>query len=172
MPARLDITQAPLLAATFAQESGSEHWLLALQHHHLVCDHLSLDIIFNEMQALLAGQGGTLPPSLPYRHFIAQIRSVPADTHQAYFRQLLADVTEPTLPFGLSDTQHLAADITEAVMPLEDVLSQQITACARQQGVSAAVLFHVAWAQVLALCSGQDDVVFGTVLLGRLQGGA
>ncbi|WP_272902942.1 non-ribosomal peptide synthetase, partial [Xenorhabdus sp. Sc-CR9] len=172
MPARLDITQAPLLAATFAQEPGREHWLLALQHHHLVCDHLSLDIIFNEMQALLAGQGDTLPPSLPYRHFIAQIRSVPAETHQAYFRQLLADVTEPTLPFGLSDTQHLAADITEAVMPLEDGLSQQITACARQQGVSAAVLFHVAWAQVLALCSGQDDVVFGTVLLGRLQGGA
>ncbi|QTL38231.1 amino acid adenylation domain-containing protein [Xenorhabdus budapestensis] len=169
---RLDITRAPLLAATFAQEPGSAHWLLALQHHHLVCDHLSLDIIFSEMQALLAGQGDTLPPSLPYRHFIAQTRAVPAETHQAYFRQLLGDMAEPTLPFGLADTQNLPADITEAVMPLDNALSQQITACARQQGVSAAVLFHVAWAQVLALCSGQDDIVFGTVLLGRLQGGA
>ncbi|MBC8943738.1 non-ribosomal peptide synthetase [Xenorhabdus indica] len=169
---RLDITRAPLLAATFAQEPGSPHWLLALQHHHLVCDHLSLEMIFNEMQALLAGQGDTLPPSLPYRHFIAQVRAVPAETHQAYFRQLLGDVAAPTLPFSLTETQHRPADIAEAVMPLEDALSQQITACARQQGVSAAVLFHVAWAQVLALCSGQDDIVFGTVLLGRLQGGA
>ncbi|WP_340619900.1 non-ribosomal peptide synthetase [Xenorhabdus siamensis] len=169
---RLDITRAPLLSATFAQEPGSAHWLLALQHHHLVCDHLSLEIIFNEMQALLAGQGDTLPPSLPYRHFIAQIRAVPAETHQAYFQQLLGDVTAPTLPFGLTDIQHRPADIVEAVMPLDNALSQQITTCARQQGVSAAVLFHVAWAQVLALCSGQDDIVFGTVLLGRLQGGA
>jgi amino acid adenylation domain-containing protein len=34
------------------------------------------------------------------------------------------------------------------------------------------VLFHVAWAQVLAQCTGRNDMVFGTVLLGRLQGSA
>ncbi|OKO99050.1 Amino acid adenylation [Xenorhabdus eapokensis] len=177
---RLDITQAPLLAACIAKDPDTERWWLSLLHHHLVCDHLSLEIMFSEVQALMLGEEEHLPASLPYRNFIAQTRKVPLEVHQAYFQRLLGDIEEPTLPFGLLDVQGSHRDkhdkdnlnrIVEDIFTLDDQLAQQIRDCARRQGISSAVLFHVAWAQVLAQCCGRDDVVFGTVLLGRLQGG-
>ncbi|CAM3390103.1 Peptide synthetase XpsB [Xenorhabdus nematophila ATCC 19061] len=172
---KLDITKAPLLAAYIAKDPDTEQWWLSLLHHHLVCDHLSLEIIFGEIQAILLGEEDTLPSPLPYRNFIAQIRKVPIEVHKAYFAQLLGDVEEPTLPFGLLDVQGGSRDerdeIVEDIFTLDSELAQQIRDCARHQGISSAVLFHVAWAQVLAQCCGREDVVFGTVLLGRLQGG-
>ncbi|WP_340615913.1 amino acid adenylation domain-containing protein [Xenorhabdus entomophaga] len=172
---RLDITKAPLLASYTAKDPATGQWWLSLLHHHLVCDHLSLEIIFGEIQALLSGETDSLPVTVPYRNFIAETRKIPIEVHKAYFQQLLGDVEEPTLPFDLLDVQGSNRDehdeIVEDIFTLDSELAQQIRDCARQQGISSAVLFHVAWAQVLAQCCGRDDVVFGTVLLGRLQGG-
>ncbi len=77
---------------------------------------------------------------------------------------------EPTLPYGVADVYGDGSRIQEERQSLSVEFSQQVRAAARRQGISAAVLFHVAWALVVARTSAREDVVFGSVLSGRLQG--
>ncbi len=169
---RLDLQRAPLLAAYIVAEPHSGEWLLALLNHHIVCDHITLEFIIDEIQSILQGRADTPSTSLPFRNFIAQARAVSPAEHEAYFRRQLGDIDEPTAPFERLNVQGSGELITEAKLTLNHDLAQCVRDTARQQGVTAAVLFHVAWAQVLAQCTGRVDVVFGTVLSGRLQGSA
>ena len=169
---RLDLQRAPLLAAYIAADPHSGEWLLTLLSHHIVCDHISLERVIAEIQLLLQGRADDLPASLPYRNFIAQARSISEAEHEAYFRRQLGDISEATAPFDRFNVQGGGERVAEADFRLSDALADGINAAARRLGVTAAVLFHVAWAQVLAQCTGHSDVVFGTVLSGRLQGSA
>jgi amino acid adenylation domain-containing protein len=167
---RLDLRRAPLLAAYIAPDPQSGRWLLSLLDHHMVSDHVTLEIVLEEIHAILRGQQAALPAALPYRDFIAHTRATPPEAHEAYFRRALEGIDEPTAPFGLHDVQGDGVDVDETTLPLDDQIAQRLREQARSRGITPAVLFHVAWAQVLARCTGRSDVVFGTVLSGRLQG--
>ncbi|WP_407692679.1 amino acid adenylation domain-containing protein [Pseudomonas savastanoi] len=169
---RLDIRQAPMLRIGYAHDAVNNRWLGMLLFHHLVDDATSLRILTSEIEAHMLGQQASLPPSVPYRNYVAQARlGVSREEHEAFFRDMLGDIDEPTLPFGVQDVQGNGRGIEEACQRVDIDLSQRLRAQARQLGVSSASLYHLAWARVLGAVSGKDDVVFGTVLLGRLQGG-
>ncbi len=169
---RIDVRQAPMIRAFAAHDEENERWLLQLPSHHMVLDHTTLELLVQEIGLIQQGKASELPEPVPFRRYVAQSRlGVSRAEHEAFFTRMLGDVDEPTAPFNLLDVQGDGTQIEEARLPLEADLSARIRTQAQRHGVSAATLFHLAWALVLGKATGKDDVVFGTVLFGRMQGG-
>ncbi|MCC4598399.1 condensation domain-containing protein, partial [Xanthomonas campestris pv. phormiicola] len=170
---RLDVSQAPLIHAHVVDDPAHGRWLLGLHNHHLMMDHTTLELLIEEVQAHLDGRQHGLPEPLPFRNFVAQARlGVSEDEHRAFFTQQLGDLDTPTAPFGLWEVRGTGADIEQALQPLPDRLAADVRRHARRLNVSPSSLFHLACTLVLAKASGQDDVVFGTTLFGRMHAGS
>ncbi|WP_175597195.1 non-ribosomal peptide synthetase [Peristeroidobacter soli] len=168
---RLDIRQAPLLRLQWAMDpSGDGRCYAMLQLHHMTIDHVALQIVTTEIVECMERREHSDSNLAAYRNHVAQSLAY-ARKHDAnaFFRERLGDVDESTAPYGLLDVHGDGTQIEHARLKFEPELSLRIRGEARRQSVSAATLFHAAWALVVARTSGRDDVVFGSVLLGRLQ---
>ena len=169
---RIDLRQAPLLRAYAAEDPEKQRWILLLLHHHLLGDHTALEMMQAEIKAHLSGKAQELGRPYAFRNLVAQARlGVSREEHEKFFQGMLGDVEEPTAPFGLLDAHGDGTEIRDAGVFLDIRLSGRLRRHARRLGISAASICHLAWAQVLARATGRRDVVFGTVLFGRMQGG-
>ncbi|MDO8043112.1 non-ribosomal peptide synthetase, partial [Janthinobacterium sp. SUN137] len=167
----MDLAVAPMLRVSAAQSPQSSKVYVLLHAHHLIEDVTSQLMLVSEVQAHLAGSIDHLAPPVPYREFVAHaLHQASNNDAQAYFSKVLGDVTEPTAPFNLLDVHGDGRDMTEGHKVLDAALANAIRQLAKQRKTSPATLFHAAWALVVGACSARDDVVFGTVLSGRLQG--
>ena len=170
---RIDVGQAPLLRVHIARDEEHDRWLLLQHLHHLIGDHSTLEVMQQEIELYLLGEQDQLVTPLPFRNLVAQARlGISPQAHEEFFHRMLGDVDEPTAPFGLLDVQRDGTGIEQAHLRLDGDLARRLRVSARRLGVSVASLCHLAWALVLAKTTGRKEVVFGTVLFGRMQGGS
>ncbi|KAF9957565.1 hypothetical protein BGZ72_001655, partial [Mortierella alpina] len=167
---RMDLTQAPLLRFALAEDVDGR-WIMAQMMHHLIIDHAAIEVMNAEVEEILVGRENTLSTPPQFRDLVAQVRAGPTqEEHEHFFAEMLGDIEEPTLPFGLTEVHSNGDEVKEAHMTVPQDLNDRLRAQAKRLGVTLAALCHTAWAQVLARTSGQDHVVFGTLLVGGLQG--
>ncbi len=167
---RFDLRHAPLVRLQVGADPSGSGWYAVLQVHHVVCDHQSLRHILSEAIAGLQGRAGELPVPVSFRaHLELTLQRMNAAAAEAFFRGKLGDIDEPTAPFDLTYVHGDGGQIEEVHRMLDPPLAARIRSGAKLCGVSAARLFHAAWALVVANTSGRDDVVFGTVLLASRQ---
>lgn len=166
----LNLRQAPPLRLRLAKDARGNRTYALLQLHHIVCDYRSLDILIAELAACLQGREQELSRPSAYRDYVAwTLEHARTEDAEAFFRSKLADVVEPTAPFGVVHVHADADEIEEARQVVDATLAQQVRVQAVRLGVSAARVFHAAWALVVAHTSGSDEVVYGTVLTARTR---
>ncbi|HEX7446278.1 MAG TPA: non-ribosomal peptide synthase/polyketide synthase [Pirellulales bacterium] len=195
-----DLAIAPLLRLKLIRLSADE-WRLVWTHHHLLLDGWSLPLLLNELMLAYEchahGQRSLpLPPSRPYRDFIAWLARQDVSRAERYWRDLLRGVTEPTrLCFEAGESTQTrsaseaemrraslarrvgaggataAADIApgsaEAHFAIHRHTTRAAAAFARRHQITLNTLLQGAWALVLARHAGSDDVVYGTTMAGR-----
>ncbi|KAG0225957.1 hypothetical protein BGX31_007458, partial [Mortierella sp. GBA43] len=165
----ISLSQAPLVRFITAQENDGR-WIVAHLIHHMICDNSGVEIMDMEIQAFLEMRGDSLPPSEPFRNLIARARHGSfQEKHEQFFKEILADIENPSLPYGLTDVHGDGFGITESYKTVSQELNGRLRTQAKRIGVSLATFCHLAWAMVVARATGQQNVVFGTVLFGRVQ---
>ncbi|REF28317.1 amino acid adenylation domain-containing protein [Xenorhabdus cabanillasii] len=184
---RFDMTKAPLQRCLYCYDSRQDEWVLLYLLHHITVDHVTIEMMQLEIEAQLLSQPLAEVSPLSFRQtMVTLFNAGNSAEQQAFFAGLLQDYEPASAPLGAgSDSDANAQEsnaleskalrgndtIMEAWRPLPQPLNDQIRQQAKTHGVSAAAIFHLAWAKVLSGLTGQDDVVFGTVLLGRLFAG-
>ena len=168
----MDLTTAPLLRVKVADDVANEAYYLVLHNHHLVIDHIGMAKVGEEIMMYLSGQAGLLPKPSLYRHYIGDtLNKDKLAKSKEYFSGLYAGIDTPTYPFNLSNTKiDGKTDLVSSQTMLSTALRDGIRKVSGDLQMSPAVLFHAAFGLAVGRCSNTDYALFGTVLLGRLQG--
>ena len=164
----LDLRRPPLMRVRFVADPAGSNYYLLLQMHHIVGDNISRELFISETVCRLQGMPMSHADNTPYRNHVAQVLARDPTAADRFFRDRLSDVYEPTAPFEILDVYGDGDRQLEASVELLPALNDRLRLLARSLGVNLASLFHAAWSLVVANTTGRDDVVFGTVLFGRM----
>jgi amino acid adenylation domain-containing protein/non-ribosomal peptide synthase protein (TIGR01720 family) len=161
-----DLNKAPLMRLQLIRETDLKYRLV-WHFHHLLLDGWSLPILFTELfeaySAFVAEQMPRLPPSSPYRLYIAWLNQQQS-TAKSYWQQQLQGFSAPT---PMRQDRQAEALYQEFTLTLEVQLSQQLKHFSRQHRLTLNTLVQGAWAALLSRYSGEHDVVFGVTTSGR-----
>ncbi|SCK46282.1 non-ribosomal peptide synthetase [Streptomyces sp. WMMB 322] len=167
-----DPAQPPMVRMMLVT-TGEDRYKLVLTTHHILLDGWSLPVIVRELFALYreavgaaGGADGDLPAITPFREYLAWLENVDTDEAEAAWREALSGLTTTTRLAPEEDgrqplpAEHVAVELTEET-------TTALVEMARRHGVTLNTVLQAGWGVLLGLATGNEDVVFGSVVSGR-----
>jgi amino acid adenylation domain-containing protein len=167
-----NLSKAPLMRLTVVRltdESFETIWTW----HHLLMDGWSSSLVTKEVfafyQAYCGGRDLKPKEVRPYRDYIAWLRKQDLNEAETYWRRRLEGFNAPTplmtdrsIPGGQSDRKY---DECHTILPTS--ATEALQSFARQHRLTLNTVVQGAWALLCSRYSGEQDVVFGSVVSGR-----
>ncbi|NJL04627.1 MAG: amino acid adenylation domain-containing protein [Chloroflexaceae bacterium] len=173
-----DLSQPPLTRGEIIQ-LADDHTVIAITHHHIIVDGLSVDLILQELAqcytAFVQQQTPDLPPvPIQYTDYARwqQQRNRPEDYPDdlRYWTQQLADLP-PLLPLPLDYPRPPVASIrgTQHTQVIPQPLLDQLRGLSQQAGTTLSMTMLATYALLLMRSTGQATIPIGMPISHRPQ---
>ncbi|HEX9986362.1 MAG TPA: amino acid adenylation domain-containing protein [Thermoanaerobaculia bacterium] len=165
-----DIAVPPLQRIAIFRLGEDRYQLLWSQHHMLIdgwCKAMVHKEVVATYMALARGQVIALPETSDYESYMRWLQSRDDEESRAYWREYLAKVEAPT-PLVVDRSRKGVAGGRESHYTIfSDSESRRLDAFAKANHTTVNTLVQLAWAYLLHRYSGDEQVLFGSVISGR-----
>ena len=167
-----ELERAPLMRLALMRVSDDAHYFV-WSFHHLLLDGWSKNLLLGEFssiyEAFAEGREPALAEPRPFRDYVAWLRRQDASAAASFWRERLRGFRGPTHLGGAP-----AAGFTDAgpahgeeLFRLSRETGRALDALARGHELTLNSIMQGVWALLLGQYSGEEDVLFGTVVSGR-----
>ena len=175
----LSLGQQPPHRLTLIQLSAQETRLIWTVHH-IIIDGWTESLLYKELftiyEAVLHAKPHDLPQPEPFETFIRWQQQQDWQQAQQFWQKALAGFAVPTpltvdigQPLARHDlAQHLRQTYGERRFQLPSALHDALKTFSRQHHLTLGTLLQAAWGLLLSRYSNEPDVVFGTMMSGRV----
>ncbi|BCL80831.1 hypothetical protein ccbrp13_32960 [Ktedonobacteria bacterium brp13] len=169
-----DLQVTPLLRLTLIR-LDEDTYTFVENIHHILMDGWSQPLLFQEVltsyRAYCQEQEPRLVSPRPYRDYIAWLQQQETTQTERFWREYLAGFTRPTLlsvdwRVGIQSISSYEK-MGGAQFILTDEMAGTLQNFAQQHQLTVNTIVQGAWALTLAHYSGEDAVVFGSIVAGR-----
>ena len=168
-----DFQTAPLLRVSLLQLSENRFQMI-WTYHHILMEGWSAALVLQEVleHYKASGTGATLSLTRPrpYREYVSWCQAQDPKVAETFWRKELAGFQTSTrlgIDRSLTSLHTPVTQFDTFSIDLTEEETVELTAFAKKQELTLNTLVQGAWGVLLSSYSGEEDIVFGTVVSGR-----
>jgi amino acid adenylation domain-containing protein/non-ribosomal peptide synthase protein (TIGR01720 family) len=150
---------------------GDERYQLLWSQHHMLLDGWCKAMLHKEVvatyMALVRGITPQLPAPPDFEHYMRWLQSRDSEQARAHWRQYLAPVEAPTPLVVDRARKGIAGGRDNHFVVFREDEARRLEAFAKANHTTVNTLVQLAWAYLLHRYSGEEHVLFGSVISGR-----